>query len=154
VIALIAYLQGEPDRYAPLRAVFDARIDPGPVTADEMQLYSSMVNEGIWDLEYAMVRTGIDDPDEMAARIAEDRVTSLSERARKADVMKVFADSGVGVYAAARVAGFSVREARRMEQSAAEKAEQAAAMQERTIEAQAAARPQPTNGTGQRNERP
>lgn len=69
VLSLAAYLAGEPGRFDSLRATFECRIDPGPMTAEEYRLVMELVDKKLLSRESGMSRTGVDDVDAEKARI-------------------------------------------------------------------------------------
>lgn len=70
VLSIAAHFVGDPGRFDALRAVFECRIDTGPLSGDEIRLVIDEHAAGLFDLEEAMMRVGIDDPAAMIARIA------------------------------------------------------------------------------------
>lgn len=68
-LALAAEIIGQPGRYEGLRAVASARLDAGPVSPQELAEIRAMVEAGLWSREEGMTRSGVDDPDAMAAQI-------------------------------------------------------------------------------------
>jgi hypothetical protein len=69
VLALAAIFSGQPDRYASLRATFKCRLNPGPLSADEMRLIIELVKARLMSRETAMHRVDIEDVEEELAKI-------------------------------------------------------------------------------------
>lgn len=72
VLALAAIFSGQPGRYASLRATFKCRLNPGPLSADEMRLIIELVRARLMSRETAMHRVDVEDVDEELARIETD----------------------------------------------------------------------------------
>ena len=68
---MAAFFAGQPGRYAGLRAVFDCRVDAGPLTSEEQGEIIRQYEAGLLDDETAMSRLGVDDVDAVKAKIAE-----------------------------------------------------------------------------------
>lgn len=81
-LRIAAHFAGQPGRYDGLRAIFECRIDTGPLTADEIRLVIEEHDAGLIDLEEAMMRVGVDDPAAMVAKIAAEKDAN-AERAAK-----------------------------------------------------------------------
>ena len=71
VLAMGAAFAGTPGRFAELRAVFECRVDAGPMAADELRLLSELSgSQQLLSRETAMARVGVDDVDAEQERIA------------------------------------------------------------------------------------
>jgi hypothetical protein len=60
-LGLAAIFSGQAGRFASLRATFSCRIDPGPLSADELRLIIELVNAKLMSRETGMSRVGIED---------------------------------------------------------------------------------------------
>jgi hypothetical protein len=69
LLALASVFAGQPGRFAGLRAEFAARIDPGPLSADELRLIIELVNAKLLSHESGMSRTGVEDVAAEQARL-------------------------------------------------------------------------------------
>lgn len=81
LLALTAYLSGEPGRYDSLRVTCITQIDPGPLSADDRRLNIEEKRERLRSRENAMEQIGIDDPDAMRQKIQ-------SEEAEDAEALR------------------------------------------------------------------
>lgn len=81
VLSIAAHFAGTPGRYDDLRAIFECRIDTGPLSSEEIRLVIEQHEAGLIDLEEAMMRAGIDDPAAMIAKIVAEKDASAA-RAR------------------------------------------------------------------------
>lgn len=68
-LAQAAFFMGSPGRYDGLRAYVQAKIDPGPVSPDDMRVAAEMMDRGLWDWETAVSATGVDDVDAIKQRL-------------------------------------------------------------------------------------
>jgi hypothetical protein len=68
-LAFASVLMGQPGRYDSLRAVFACRIDPGPISADELRLVMELVGARLLSRETGMSRANVEDVDAEQARI-------------------------------------------------------------------------------------
>lgn len=68
-LAMAAVFSGQPDRYAGLRAVVQARLDSGPIAAADKLAAIQIRDAGLWSIETAMSQTGIEDTDAEKERI-------------------------------------------------------------------------------------
>lgn len=82
LLTLTALFAGQPGRYAGLRANVSARVDLGPVTAEEIKANTEQVTAELLSPETAMSRNGVRDVPAEQARIAE-------AQAAKADLAQV-----------------------------------------------------------------
>jgi hypothetical protein len=75
VLALAADLAGVPNPYVELRADFDCRLDPGPLTPEERQAIITEVSNDppLRSIEDAMTLLGIEDTEAMLAQIESER---------------------------------------------------------------------------------
>lgn len=69
VLAIVAYLMGEDERYADLQVTFSAILNPGPVSADVRRVAIEERDKGVRSTESAMEEAGVTDPDAMKAKI-------------------------------------------------------------------------------------
>lgn len=109
-LALGATFAGAAGRYAPLRAVFDTRLDPGPLPAEEARLVMELVDKKLLSRQTGMSRVGVDDVDAEQAAIQTERAASLADRETRAGIVKALTDAGAGLGGAARTAGFEDEE--------------------------------------------
>jgi hypothetical protein len=72
-LALAATLANQAGRYAELRCEFNARLDPGPIAADERTQYVAEWEKGAISHETLLSWLEIDDPDAEMARIEAER---------------------------------------------------------------------------------
>ncbi len=75
VLAYAGFLTGNAGKYDDLQVVFDSTIDRGSLPAEEINLISNQVTQGILSKRTARERIGIEDPDEEARRVAEETGT-------------------------------------------------------------------------------
>jgi hypothetical protein len=68
-LAQASFLAGQPGRFEGLRAYVQAKIDAGPVSADDMRVAAEMMDRGLWDWETAVSATGVDDVDAIKQRL-------------------------------------------------------------------------------------
>lgn len=68
-LAMASYFAGQAGRFEGLRAYVEARVDSGPISADEMTVAADLWERGVWALERAMSRTGVEDVTAEAAII-------------------------------------------------------------------------------------
>ncbi len=125
VLAMAAHFAGQSERYAGLRAVVQARIDSGPVSAEEKQTAAEMKDRGLWSWEYAASVSGIEDTDAERERIEkegiEQQALGLSE-VDKAKIYREYKTAGVPPPTAAKRAGWSEEEAKALEKAIDEQA--------------------------------
>jgi hypothetical protein len=70
-LAMATAFSGQPGRFAELRAVFECRIDTGPLSTEELRLNKELSgDQPLFSQETAMARSGIDDVDAELERIA------------------------------------------------------------------------------------
>ncbi len=69
VLAVVAYLMGNDDRYKDLQVTFNCILNPGPVSVEERRVVREESNEGYRSKESAMEEIGIADPDAMKEKI-------------------------------------------------------------------------------------
>lgn len=69
VLSMSAFFSGQPGRYDSLRAVFEVRIDAGPLSADELREISDRVDKKLLSRETAMSLQGVEDTDAEMQRI-------------------------------------------------------------------------------------
>ncbi|HLL74822.1 MAG TPA: hypothetical protein VK421_06120 [Pyrinomonadaceae bacterium] len=74
VLAMAATLSGQPGRFDSLRANADCRIDTGPVTPEEVTMYVSLWEKGVWSKERVQRATGVEDTDQENTLIEAARV--------------------------------------------------------------------------------
>jgi hypothetical protein len=72
-LAEASFLAGQPGRFDGLRAYVQAKIDPGPVSPDDMRVAAEMLDRGLWDWETAVSATGVDDVDAVKQRLTKER---------------------------------------------------------------------------------
>lgn len=68
-----AILSNQAGRYDGLRAYAQCKIDPGPVSPDDLRVAAEMLDRGLWDWETAVSATGVDDVDTIKQRLAVER---------------------------------------------------------------------------------
>jgi hypothetical protein len=68
-LALASIFSGQPGRFASLRATFSCRLDPGPISADELRLVMELVAAKLLSRETGMSRVGVEDVTAEMARI-------------------------------------------------------------------------------------
>jgi hypothetical protein len=81
LLAMAAAFSGQPGKFAELRAVFECRIDTGPMGADDQSQVRENVKAGLMSEETGMARIGIDDVDAELERIAAERDTRMAHQA-------------------------------------------------------------------------
>lgn len=81
VLAISAQLAGTPGRFDELRAIFECRIDTGPLSSEEIRLVIEQHDAGLIDLEEAMQRAGVDDPQAMIAKVMAEKDASMARAA-------------------------------------------------------------------------
>lgn len=80
-LTMAATLSGQPDRFASLRATCAARINPGPLSSEDIKAIIEMVKEKLLSRETGMSRLDVDDVDAELARIAvEAEASELRQR--------------------------------------------------------------------------
>lgn len=122
-LAMAATFAGVPNRYASLRAVFEARLDPGPIPAEEMRLVMELVDKKLLSRQTGMNRVGVDDVDAEQQEIMTERAASLSDKETRANIVKVLVEAGAGLESAAKTAGFDEEEVAVLVADAPEKPE-------------------------------
>lgn len=75
-LAEAAFLSGNVGRYDGLRAYAQCKIDPGPVSPDDMRVAGEMMDKGLWDWETAVSATGVDDVDGIKERLKVERAAN------------------------------------------------------------------------------
>lgn len=80
-LAMAAYFAGQPGRFDGLRAYVQCRINAGPITPDDMRVAGEMVDKGLWSVETAMSKTGIEDVGAEKDRIEKERAESQNSEA-------------------------------------------------------------------------
>ena len=72
VLSLVAAFSKRAGYFDGIRVSFDARIDPGPLSADERRVIIEEVREGLRSIESGMQLLGISDPDAMKKKIIDE----------------------------------------------------------------------------------
>ncbi len=72
VLAVVAYLMGNDDRFVDLQVTFLAILNPGPVSVEERRMAMDEKEKGIRSTESTMEEAGISDPDAMKAKIKQE----------------------------------------------------------------------------------
>lgn len=72
-LAMAAYFAGQPGRFDGLRAYVQCRINPGPLSPDDLRVASEMKDKGIWSLETTMSATGVEDVGSERDRIEKEK---------------------------------------------------------------------------------
>lgn len=75
-LSLASVFMGQPGRYDGLRAVFACRLDPGPISADELRLVMDLVAARLLSRETGMLRAGVEDVDAEQSRIEQETQAS------------------------------------------------------------------------------
>lgn len=84
VLAMGAAFAGTPGKFAELRAVFECRIDAGPMSSDDLRILTELSgSQQLLSRETAMARVGVDDVDSEIERIASE------EEAKQARAMQI-----------------------------------------------------------------
>jgi hypothetical protein len=78
LLAMAAAFAGQPGRFNELRAVFECRIDAGPMSSDDQTQVRENVMAGLLSEETGMARIGVDDVDSEKERIASEREARMS----------------------------------------------------------------------------
>jgi hypothetical protein len=78
VLAISAHFAGTPGRFEGLRAIFECRIDTGPLSSEEIRLVIEQHAAGLIDIEEAMQRAGVDDPQAMIAKITAEKDANMA----------------------------------------------------------------------------
>lgn len=73
LLAMASAFAGTPGRFDSLRAVFECRIDTGPMSSDEQREVRENVMAGLLSEETGMARIGVDDVDAERERITAER---------------------------------------------------------------------------------
>lgn len=73
LLAVSAYMAGEPGKFDGLEIKAKANIYPGPVPADLMRVISDLHEKGIYSLERVMAELGVDDPLAEKKKIEQER---------------------------------------------------------------------------------
>lgn len=81
VLAMAAHFSNQSERFAGLRAVVQARVDSGPISADEKRVAIEMRDGGLWATETAMSASGIEDVDSEKERIEREQQQQQSKDA-------------------------------------------------------------------------
>lgn len=101
VLAMASYFAGQAGRYEGLRAYVEARVDSGPISSEEMTVAADLWERGVWALERAMSKTGVEDVTAEAAIIDQEtakkslRQTTMAAAAL-AEAKKKFDQDGNG----------------------------------------------------------
>lgn len=85
-LAMASYFAGTPGRYEGLRAYCEARIDGGPVSADELRVAIELVDAKLISVETGMSRVGVEDVDAEQSRIDMQSVKAAAQAATMASV--------------------------------------------------------------------
>lgn len=88
-LRIAAHFSGQPNRFDDLRAIFECRIDTGPLTADEIRLTIDEHNAGLIDTEEAMMRVGVDDPAAMKAKVEAEKDMAMQRQIKVAQAVPV-----------------------------------------------------------------
>ena len=72
-LAMAAQFSGQPGRFKDLRAMFQCRLDLGPMSSEDTKTVIELRDADIISTNDAMQRVGVDDPDAMAATIAKEK---------------------------------------------------------------------------------
>ncbi len=80
-LAMAAAFSGSPGRFAELRAVFECRIDSGPMGAEDQSQVRENVKAGLLSEETGMARIGVDDVDAEKEKIAGERAGRMARQA-------------------------------------------------------------------------
>lgn len=78
VLAVVAYLQGNDDRYIDLQVTFSALLNLGPKSIEERRVAMEENEKGVRSLESTMEEANITDPDAMKAKIQAEKISILS----------------------------------------------------------------------------
>lgn len=73
VLAMASFFAGQAGRYESLRAYVEARVDSGPISAEEMTVAADMWERGVWAKERAQSKTGVEDVDAENSRIDQEQ---------------------------------------------------------------------------------
>lgn len=79
-LRIAAHFAGKPGRYDSLRAIFECRIDTGPLTADEERMAIDLHAANLIDTEEAMMRIGVDDPAAMRAKVDAEKEVAMARQ--------------------------------------------------------------------------
>lgn len=82
VLAMGAAFSGQPGRFAELRAVFECRLDTGPISSDDQREVRENVKAGLLSEETGMAEIGVQDVDAEKAKIAEERDARMARSAK------------------------------------------------------------------------
>ena len=108
VTAYAEALSNAPGKYTKnLRATFTCQIDPGPLSAEELNQITTAVQANQLSRVTGMVRAGIRDPDAEIHRINEQDGGAIALSKLKADTYKAWIDAGCTDEAAAELSGLS-----------------------------------------------
>lgn len=79
VLAVVAYLMGQSDRYKDLQVTFNSILNPGPVSVEDRRVAREEAKDRFRSNESAMEEIGIVDPDAMKTKIAEEDKAKTEE---------------------------------------------------------------------------
>lgn len=83
-LAMAAVFSGTPGRFDELRADVKARVDSGPISADEVRVAKEMAGDvELWSQEYAMSYTGIEDVDAEMQRMEQESIRRQNSPEKK-----------------------------------------------------------------------
>lgn len=85
-LAMASYFAGQAGRFEGLRAYVEARVDSGPISSEEMTVAADLWERGVWALERAMSKTGVEDVTAEAAIIEREQAAKSKRDATMASV--------------------------------------------------------------------
>jgi hypothetical protein len=86
LLAMASAFAGQPGHFAELRAVFECRIDAGPMSGDDQLQVRENVMAGLLSEETGMSRIGVEDVDAEKERIASEREARMARAPKVAPV--------------------------------------------------------------------
>lgn len=95
ILAMAAIFAGREGDFDGLRVYAQAKIDSGPVSADDMRVAAEMKDDDLWSVETAMSATGIEDVDAENSRKEKERADRAAlDAANLAAAQQLMAEQG------------------------------------------------------------
>jgi hypothetical protein len=106
VLRLASALAGEAGKYDGYRLSVEARLNPGPVPAQEIEAIVSLVKNKLMSHPTGMERAGIEDADAEMDRLRADLYSQLDVDVQRSELAGNFSQAGMPLVNALKAAGF------------------------------------------------